>query len=106
MAQLLKLFADPDRVNTGLHLHPGMLHVGEPLIDGLRCGSEAASIDHFSLLVQGAVTAPYVTNVDADRQLYLATLPRCFCDEVIRWIFHWNSLRPSYRGPAHPIYQE
>lgn len=35
----------------------------------------------------------YATKVDADRQLDLATLPGYFCDEVLRWLLHGNSLR-------------
>jgi hypothetical protein len=52
-----------------------MRRVREPLLDRLRRGSEAASIDHSAFLVEGAVMAPYVAKVDADRQLYLGTLP-------------------------------
>ncbi len=59
-----------------------MRHVGEPLVDGLRCGPKAASIDHLALLVESAVMAPNVAEVDANRQLYLATLPGYFLDEV------------------------
>src|ERR1700733_8632282 len=92
MAQMLELFADPDRMYTGFHRHSGMRHVGEPLIDGLRCRPEAASINHIALLVECAVMAPYVAKVDADRQLDLATLPGYFCDEVLRWLLHGNSL--------------
>jgi hypothetical protein len=69
-----------------------MRHVGEPLIDGLRCGSEAASIDHFGLLVEGTVMAPNVAKVVADRQLYLGTLAGYFRDEVVRWLLQGNSL--------------
>ena len=36
--------------------------------------------------------APYVAKVDADRQFYLGTLPGYFCDEVVRWLLHGNSL--------------
>jgi hypothetical protein len=92
MAKLLQLLADPDRVNARLHRNTSVRHINEPLLDGLRCGPEPASIDHFTLLVEGAVMAPNVAKVDADRQLYLATFPGCFYDEVLRWLLHGNSL--------------
>jgi hypothetical protein len=41
--------------------------------------------------------APNVTEVNADRQLYLATLPGYFCDEVSRWLLHGNSLLLLWR---------
>ena len=52
VAQLLKLFADPDRVNTGLHRHTGVRHRREPLVDRLRCGSETTSIDDVAVLLR------------------------------------------------------
>jgi hypothetical protein len=42
-----------------------MRYVNEPLINGLRRRPEAASIDHFTLLVESAVMAPNVAKVDA-----------------------------------------
>ncbi len=78
-------------MHAGLHRHAGMRHVGKPLVDGLH-GSEAAPINHFALLVESAVMAPNVTKVDADRELYLATLPGYFRDEVLRWLLDGNSL--------------
>src|SRR5579859_7959537 len=80
-------------MHAGFHRHAGMRHVGEPLVDGLRCSPKAASINHFALLVESAVMAPNVAKVDADRQLYLATLPGYFRDEVLRPLLHGNSLR-------------
>lgn len=41
----------------------------------LRRGLEVASIDHYALLSKHEVMAPNVAKVNANRQLYLATLP-------------------------------
>src|ERR1700742_3313503 len=89
---MLELFADPDRTNAGFHRHAGMRHIGEPPVDGLRRRPEAASINHFTVLVESAVMAPNVAKINADRQLDLATLPGCFHDEVLRRLLHGNSL--------------
>src|ERR1700761_9187248 len=79
-------------MNTSLHRNASMRHVGEPCVDRLRRRPETTAVDHFALLVESTVMAPYVAKVDADRQLDLATLPGYFCDEVLRWLLHGNSL--------------
>src|ERR1700761_2757710 len=79
-------------MHAGLHRHAGMRHVGEPLVDGLRCSPKAASINHFPLLVESAVMAPNVAKDNADRHLCLATFPGYFRDEVLRPLLHGNSL--------------
>jgi hypothetical protein len=103
--KLLKLFADPDRVRSRLHRNPCWRHIGEPLLDRLRSGPEVATVDHFSVLVEGAVMAPDVAKIDADRHLNLGLSARDFSDEVLRWLLHG---KPSLRSgrPAHPIYRE
>jgi hypothetical protein len=64
----------------------------EPLLDRLRGSSEAATVDHFSVLVEGAVMAPDIAKVDADRHLDLGLPAWNFSDEVLRWFLHGNSL--------------
>jgi hypothetical protein len=95
MAQLFKLLADPDRMNTRLHRNASMRHIGEPRVDRLRRRPETTAVDHFTLLVESAVMAPYVAKVDADRQFDLATLPGYFRDEVLRWLSWEQSAPPS-----------
>ena len=58
-----------------------------------------------TLLVEGAVMAPNVAEVDANRQLYLATLRgtsamRC----CVR--FFKGPVCSSFGGPAHTIYED
>src|SRR5580692_13087648 len=84
--------ADPDRVCPGLHRDPRWSHVGEPLLDRLWGGPEAATVDHFSVLVEGAVMAPDIAKVDADRDLNLGLPAWNFSNEVLRWLLHGNSL--------------
>jgi hypothetical protein len=85
---LLKLFADPDRVSSSLHRKPRWRHIGEPLLDSLRGGTEAPPINYFSVLVEGAVMAPDVAKVDADRDLNLGLSARDFSDGVLRWLLY------------------
>jgi hypothetical protein len=94
MAELLQLFADPDRVRSSLHRNPRWSHIGEPLLDRLRGGPEATPIDYFSVMVEGAVMAPDVAKVDADRDLNLSLPAWDFSDEVLHWLLHGNSLSP------------
>jgi hypothetical protein len=49
-------------------------------------------IDDFSVLVEGAVMAPDVPKVDADRDLNLSLSAWNFSDGVLRWLFMGNSL--------------
>lgn len=88
MAELLQLFADPDRVRSSLHRNPRWRYIGEPLLDRLRGGPEAATVDHFSVMVEGAVMAPDVAKVDADRDLNLSLSAWDFRDEALRWLLH------------------
>ena len=60
------------------------------MLDRLR-RPETTAVDHFTLLVESAVMTPNVAEVDAKRQLYLATLPRYFHDEVLRRFLQGNS---------------
>jgi hypothetical protein len=75
----------------------------KPLPDRLRCGPEATSFDHFTALVESAVMAPDIIEVDADRQLHPGLSAWDFRDEVLRWLLHGKQSLPS-GGPAHPIY--
>jgi hypothetical protein len=59
-----------------------------------RTGPEAASIDHFSIFVEGAVMAPDISKVDTDRHLNPRSSALNFRDEVLRRVFHGNSLSP------------
>jgi len=52
MSKLLQLLAYPDRVGSSLHRHACGRHIGKPLLNRLRCGSETTSIDYFSILVE------------------------------------------------------
>jgi hypothetical protein len=69
MAKLPELLADPDRVRSSLHRHARLRYIFKPLLDGLGCCSETASIDYFAVFVEGAVMAPDISKVNADRQL-------------------------------------
>jgi hypothetical protein len=54
--------------------------------------------------VEGAVMAPDITKVDADRPLGLGLPAWDFRNEMLRWLLHGNSL--SLPGqPAHPTYR-
>ena len=48
----------------------------------------------FSVLVEGAVMAPDIAKVDADRHPNLGLPVWNFSDEVLRWLLHGNSLSP------------
>ena len=63
-------------MRSGLHRNPRWRYIGKPFLKRLRSGPETASIDHFSVLVEGAVMAPDIAKVDADRDLNLG-LPAC-----------------------------
>jgi hypothetical protein len=67
--ELLELFADPDRMNARLHGNTCRRQARKPLPDRLRGGPEAASVDHFAVLVESAVMAPDITKADANRQI-------------------------------------
>jgi hypothetical protein len=84
MAELLQLFADPDRMDASLHRYACWRQILEPLLDRLRCGSEAASINDFAVLVQSAVMAPDFAKVDTNRQLGPGMPAWNFRDEVMR----------------------
>ena len=84
MAKLLELLADPDRVRSSLHRHARLRYILKPLLDGLGCCSETASIDYFAVFVEGAVMAPDITKINANRQLALGLSEWNFCDEVLR----------------------
>jgi hypothetical protein len=49
--------------------------------------------------------APDIAKVDANRHLHLGLPAWDFCDEVLRWLLHGNSLYLPER-PAHPIYMD
>jgi hypothetical protein len=101
---LLYLCADPDRVCPRLHRDPRWSHVGKPLLDRLRGGPEAATVDHFSVLVQGAVMAPDIAKVDADRHLNFGLSAWNFSDRVCAGFFT-GTVCSSCGGAAHPIYR-
>src|SRR5579871_2856411 len=92
MAQFLQLFADPDRMRSSLHRYACAGHSRKPLLDSLRCRSEAAAIDYFAVLVESAVMAPDISEVDADRHGNPGLSAWDFRDEVQRWLLHGNSL--------------
>jgi hypothetical protein len=100
--QLLELFADPDRVRSRFHRYSCRRHISEPLLDSLGAGSEVASFDHFSFFVESAVMAPDISKVNADRHLGPGLSVWNFCDEVMCWLFHGNSLSDP-KDLAHPI---
>ena len=79
VAELFQLFADPERVDAGLHRHTRRRQILEPLLDPLRCGPETTSVDDFAVLVERAVMAPDIAKIDTNRQLGLGLpveLPR------------------------------
>jgi hypothetical protein len=61
----------------------------------LPCGSEATSINDFTVLVENAVLAPGVTKVDANRHLYHGLSEWDFRDEVLRRLLHGIQSLPS-----------
>ena len=65
------------------------------LLDSLGTGSEATAIDHFSFFVERAVMAPDISKVDTDRHLNPGPSVWNFRDEVLRRVFHGNSLSPA-----------
>ncbi|HTF69047.1 MAG TPA: hypothetical protein VK638_40840, partial [Edaphobacter sp.] len=72
--------------------------------NGLRCGSETASINYLTVFVESAVMAPDIPKINADRHPDLGLPARNFRDEVLRRLFHGKqSLR--FEGPAHPIFR-
>jgi hypothetical protein len=52
------------------------------------------SVNHFSIFIERAVVAPYISKVDTDRHLILGLSAWNFRDEVQRRGFHGNSLSP------------
>src|SRR6202035_5827153 len=77
-----------------LHRYPRWRNIAEPLLDGFRCGSEAASVNYVSVLVERAVMAPDISKVDTDRHLDPGPSAWNFRNEVLRRVFHGNSLSP------------
>jgi hypothetical protein len=67
-------------------------NICKPFLDRLRCGSEAASINDFPILVESAVMAPDITKVDTNRQLGPGLPAWNFRDEMLRRLLHGNSL--------------
>ena len=80
-----------------------MRHIRKPLLDPLRRRSEAAAIDNFTVLVESAVMAPDISEVDADRRGRLGLSLWDFRDEVLRWLLRERS-GSFFGGPAHPIH--
>ena len=83
MPEFLQLFTHPDRVDAGLHGHPRRRQVRKPPPDRFRGGPEAASIDHFTVLVERAVMAPDISKVDTDRHLDSGPSAWDFRNEVL-----------------------
>src|SRR5271170_6809630 len=94
MAELLQLFADPDRMRPSLHRNTCVGHIRKPLLDRLRDGPKTAAIDYIAILVELAVMAPNISQVNADRQDNPELSAWDFRDEVLRRVFHGNSLSP------------
>jgi hypothetical protein len=90
MAKFLQLLADPDRMGSSFHRHACVRNIRKPLIDRLRCGSEAASINYLTVFVQGAVMAPDIPKINADRQLEPGLPAWNFRDEVMRRLLSWE----------------
>src|SRR3984885_4247917 len=116
VAQLLELFADPDRVRSRLHRDPRPAQIGKPLLDSRECRAKPPPVNHFSIFVERAVMAPDIPKIDPDRHPNLGDAVWNFRDEVLRWIFHGDSLSdprdrlipfigklgPSCRWPRFP----
>jgi hypothetical protein len=76
--------------------------MGEPLLDRLRGRPKTSQINYFSVPVEGAVRAPDVAQIDAERHLNLGLSAWDFSDGVLRWLLHGKqSLR--FGIPARPI---
>jgi hypothetical protein len=73
---------------------PCWRQIDKPLLDGFGRGPEAASIDHFTIFVELAVMAPDITKVDTDRHLNPGPPAWNFRDEMMRRLFHGDSLSP------------
>ena len=83
----------------GLHRNSRWRHIGEPRVDRLRRRPETTAVDHFTLLVESAVMAPYVAKVDADRQLYLTCLRGTSAMRCCTGFF-MGTVCSSFEGPA------
>ena len=79
-------------MRSRLHRDPRWSHIGEPLLNRFRDRPEATTIDDFSVLVKGAVMAPDIAKVDADRNLDLGPPAWDFSDGVMRWLLPGNCL--------------
>src|SRR6202020_3623358 len=84
-------------VRSCLHGDACWRQIGEPLLNGLRCGSEAASINDRSLRVERAIVTPDVAEIDPDRHLDLGVPAWDFSDEALRLLLHGNSLSNPVR---------
>jgi hypothetical protein len=91
MTQLPDLLADPDRVGARFHGNPGSIQAPEALVHPGRVGSEPAPVYYLAVLVESAVMAPDVPEVDPDRHPDLGT-SAWFRYEVLRMSFHAHSL--------------
>jgi hypothetical protein len=83
VAQLLQLFADPDRVRPSFHRDPHSGQIGKPLLDPRGTGAKPPSVNHFSIFVERAVMAPDIPKVDPDRHPDPGTAAWYFRDEVL-----------------------
>jgi hypothetical protein len=66
--------------------------IGKPLLNGLRCGPEAASVHNLTISVELAVMAPDIAKIDPDRYLELGLPAWNIGNEVLRWLLHGDSL--------------
>jgi hypothetical protein len=78
------------------HIGPvaGIPVFGLDALSSAAYGPEAALVDHLSISVEGAVMAPNISKVDTDRPLNPGQSAWNFRDEVLRRVFHENSLSP------------
>jgi hypothetical protein len=77
--------------------------VGGKSVNHFWTGAEAASIDHFSFFVEGALVAPDISKVDTDRHLNPGTPAWNFRDEVLRRVFHGNKSLSDPKGLLNPF---
>ena len=88
----LKLLADPDRVCARFHRDPHRRQIGKPLLDSRGIGTKPAPVNHFSVFVERAVMAPYISKVDTDVISTLAGLRGTSAMRCCDGFFVGNSL--------------
>jgi hypothetical protein len=84
VAHLAELPADPRGVRPGFQCDPTAWDPAEDLLDSLRCGRQVVFQNHLTGLIQDAVMAGTISQIQTDGQLGLfenrvfSLLSRCY----------------------------